>query len=250
MLGLCSSWLTLALVFELFSSFSTPALRARPLQLVFEPCSLCLSSAVRAAQKILPEFCIVLVSSATRAFELSSSQLMFLQFASHAPAISSSCCSRDFTTRWCPVPSELPSLTLPSAFSVIGTIAALLLSCLAVVLLPSWAALLLPSWSIALNFAAAKLGCSAAAKLGCSTAAELNCLTSAKLEHYFVAAELMEEFRRVIWQSGPPECFALQAVQEVIKPQKQIKLAWDEINCWRICFGHYSRNWHHQQFNQ
>ncbi|GLT46006.1 hypothetical protein SLA2020_197980 [Shorea laevis] len=38
----------------------------------------------------------------------------------------------------------------------------------------------------------------------------------------------MEEFRRVILQSGPPESFALQAVQEVIKPQKQTKLAQDE----------------------
>ncbi|OMO89731.1 THO complex, subunit THOC1 [Corchorus olitorius] len=37
----------------------------------------------------------------------------------------------------------------------------------------------------------------------------------------------MEDFRRVILQPGPPESFALQAVQEVIKPQKA-KLAQDE----------------------
>ncbi|KAH9752350.1 THO complex subunit 1 [Citrus sinensis] len=38
----------------------------------------------------------------------------------------------------------------------------------------------------------------------------------------------MEVFRRAILQAGPPENFALQTVQEVIKPQKQTKLAQDE----------------------
>ncbi|KAB1222259.1 THO complex subunit 1 [Morella rubra] len=38
----------------------------------------------------------------------------------------------------------------------------------------------------------------------------------------------MEVFKRAILQAGPPESFALQTVQEVIKPQKQMKLAQDE----------------------
>ncbi|KAL5570587.1 hypothetical protein UlMin_027162 [Ulmus minor] len=38
----------------------------------------------------------------------------------------------------------------------------------------------------------------------------------------------MEVFRRAILQPGPPEAFALQTVQQVIKPQKQTKLAQDE----------------------
>lgn len=38
----------------------------------------------------------------------------------------------------------------------------------------------------------------------------------------------MEVFRRAILQAAPPENFALQTVQEVIKPQKQTKLAQDE----------------------
>ncbi|KAJ0045651.1 hypothetical protein Pint_05614 [Pistacia integerrima] len=38
----------------------------------------------------------------------------------------------------------------------------------------------------------------------------------------------MEVFRKAILQAGPPESFALQTVQEVIKPQKQTKLAQDE----------------------
>ncbi|KAJ4720415.1 THO complex subunit 1 [Melia azedarach] len=38
----------------------------------------------------------------------------------------------------------------------------------------------------------------------------------------------MEVLRRAILQAGPPENFALQTVQEVIKPQKQTKLAQDE----------------------
>uniref|UniRef100_A0A803P346 THO complex subunit 1 n=1 Tax=Cannabis sativa TaxID=3483 RepID=A0A803P346_CANSA len=38
----------------------------------------------------------------------------------------------------------------------------------------------------------------------------------------------MEIFRRAILQPGPPETFALQTVQQVIKPQKQTKLAQDE----------------------
>ncbi|KAH9686390.1 THO complex subunit 1 [Citrus sinensis] len=38
----------------------------------------------------------------------------------------------------------------------------------------------------------------------------------------------MEVFRRAILHAGPPENFALQTVQEVIKPQKQTKLAQDE----------------------
>ncbi|GKV50396.1 hypothetical protein SLEP1_g57102 [Rubroshorea leprosula] len=91
---------TLQLVLHIFqfmlvlcTSCSSSALHARPLQLVAD----------LGTPKILPEFCIVLVSSATRAFELSSSQLMFLQFASHAPAIPSSCCSRDFTARYCQI---------------------------------------------------------------------------------------------------------------------------------------------------
>ncbi|KDP40562.1 hypothetical protein JCGZ_24561 [Jatropha curcas] len=38
----------------------------------------------------------------------------------------------------------------------------------------------------------------------------------------------MEEFRKAILQPGPPESFALQTVQEFIKPQRQTKLAQDE----------------------
>ncbi|KAJ7949389.1 THO complex subunit 1 [Quillaja saponaria] len=38
----------------------------------------------------------------------------------------------------------------------------------------------------------------------------------------------MEVFKRAILQPGPPETFALQTVQEVIKPQKQTKLVQDE----------------------
>ncbi|XP_024030380.1 THO complex subunit 1 [Morus notabilis] len=38
----------------------------------------------------------------------------------------------------------------------------------------------------------------------------------------------MEFFRSAILQPGPPETFALQTVQQVIKPQKQTKLAQDE----------------------
>ncbi|KAG5049167.1 hypothetical protein JHK85_010270 [Glycine max] len=38
----------------------------------------------------------------------------------------------------------------------------------------------------------------------------------------------MEVFKRAIIQPGPPESFALRTVQEVIKPQKQTKLAQDE----------------------
>ncbi|XP_044462105.1 THO complex subunit 1 [Mangifera indica] len=38
----------------------------------------------------------------------------------------------------------------------------------------------------------------------------------------------MEVFRKAILRGGPPESFALQTVQEVIKPQKQTKLAQDE----------------------
>ncbi|KAJ6341105.1 hypothetical protein OIU78_009307 [Salix suchowensis] len=38
----------------------------------------------------------------------------------------------------------------------------------------------------------------------------------------------MEEFRRAILQPGPVETFALQTVQEFIKPQKQTKLVQDE----------------------
>ncbi|XP_034223761.1 THO complex subunit 1 isoform X2 [Prunus dulcis] len=38
----------------------------------------------------------------------------------------------------------------------------------------------------------------------------------------------MEVFRRAILQPGPPESFALQTVQQVIKPQKQTKLVQDE----------------------
>ncbi|MBA0571611.1 hypothetical protein Golob_001994, partial [Gossypium lobatum] len=37
-----------------------------------------------------------------------------------------------------------------------------------------------------------------------------------------------EAFRKAILQAGPPETFALKTVQEVIKPQKQTKLAQDE----------------------
>ncbi|GMI73259.1 REGULATION OF ATALMT1 EXPRESSION 3 [Hibiscus trionum] len=39
---------------------------------------------------------------------------------------------------------------------------------------------------------------------------------------------MMEAFRNAILQDGPPETFALKTVQEVIKPQKQTKLAQDE----------------------
>ncbi|KAB2085733.1 THO complex subunit 1 [Gossypium arboreum] len=39
---------------------------------------------------------------------------------------------------------------------------------------------------------------------------------------------MMEAFRKAILQAGPPETFALKTVQEVIKPQKQTKLAQDE----------------------
>ncbi|XP_039060494.1 LOW QUALITY PROTEIN: THO complex subunit 1-like [Hibiscus syriacus] len=39
---------------------------------------------------------------------------------------------------------------------------------------------------------------------------------------------MMEAFRKAILQVGPPETFALKTVQEVIKPQKQTKLAQDE----------------------
>ncbi|KAK8977013.1 hypothetical protein V6N11_019685 [Hibiscus sabdariffa] len=39
---------------------------------------------------------------------------------------------------------------------------------------------------------------------------------------------MMEAFRKAILQDGPPETFALKTVQEVIKPQKQTKLAQDE----------------------
>ncbi|GAY58622.1 hypothetical protein CUMW_188400 [Citrus unshiu] len=43
------------------------------------------------------------------------------------------------------------------------------------------------------------------------------------------STKLIEEvFRRAILHAGPPENFALQTVQEVIKPQKQTKLAQDE----------------------
>ncbi|XP_028794581.1 THO complex subunit 1-like isoform X2 [Neltuma alba] len=38
----------------------------------------------------------------------------------------------------------------------------------------------------------------------------------------------MDVFKRAILQPGPPESFALQTVQEVIKPQRQTKLAQDE----------------------
>lgn len=38
----------------------------------------------------------------------------------------------------------------------------------------------------------------------------------------------MEEFRKAILQTGPPENFALQTVQDVIRPQKHTKLAQDE----------------------
>ncbi|KAL5800899.1 hypothetical protein ACOSQ3_032531 [Xanthoceras sorbifolium] len=38
----------------------------------------------------------------------------------------------------------------------------------------------------------------------------------------------MEIFRNAMLRAGPPESFALQTVQEVIKPQKQTKLAQDE----------------------
>ncbi|GAV58844.1 efThoc1 domain-containing protein, partial [Cephalotus follicularis] len=38
----------------------------------------------------------------------------------------------------------------------------------------------------------------------------------------------LEAFKRAILQTGTPESFALQAVQEVIKPQKPTKLAQDE----------------------
>ncbi|XVF41073.1 hypothetical protein PTKIN_Ptkin01aG0250900 [Pterospermum kingtungense] len=39
---------------------------------------------------------------------------------------------------------------------------------------------------------------------------------------------MMEAFRSAILQPGPPETFALKTVQEVIKPQKQTRLAQDE----------------------
>ncbi|BBN68730.1 nuclear matrix protein-related protein, partial [Prunus dulcis] len=40
--------------------------------------------------------------------------------------------------------------------------------------------------------------------------------------------QFIEVFRRAILQPGPPESFALQTVQQVIKPQKQTKLVQDE----------------------
>lgn len=44
----------------------------------------------------------------------------------------------------------------------------------------------------------------------------------------FNSNSIMEVFKRAILQPGPPESFALQTVQEVIKPQRQTKLAQDE----------------------
>ncbi|XP_034704041.1 THO complex subunit 1-like [Vitis riparia] len=38
----------------------------------------------------------------------------------------------------------------------------------------------------------------------------------------------MEIFKQALLKPGPPESFALQVVQEAIKPQKQTKLAQDE----------------------
>ncbi|XP_050284604.1 THO complex subunit 1-like isoform X3 [Quercus robur] len=49
-----------------------------------------------------------------------------------------------------------------------------------------------------------------------------------RLEHSLLSTINMEVFKRAILQPGPPQAFALQMVQEVIKPQKQTKLAQDE----------------------
>ncbi|XP_030966244.1 THO complex subunit 1-like isoform X1 [Quercus lobata] len=49
-----------------------------------------------------------------------------------------------------------------------------------------------------------------------------------RLEHSLLSTITMEVFKRAILQPGPPQAFALQTVQEVIKPQKQTKLAQDE----------------------
>ncbi|XP_030926868.1 THO complex subunit 1-like isoform X1 [Quercus lobata] len=49
-----------------------------------------------------------------------------------------------------------------------------------------------------------------------------------RLEHSLLSTINMEVFKRAILQPGPPQAFALQTVQEVIKPQKQTKLAQDE----------------------
>nr|XP_023905432.1 THO complex subunit 1 [Quercus suber]POF19695.1 tho complex subunit 1 [Quercus suber] len=49
-----------------------------------------------------------------------------------------------------------------------------------------------------------------------------------RLECSLLSTTNMEVFKRAILQPGPPQAFALQTVQEVIKPQKQTKLAQDE----------------------
>ncbi|KAK4592310.1 hypothetical protein RGQ29_016731 [Quercus rubra] len=49
-----------------------------------------------------------------------------------------------------------------------------------------------------------------------------------RLDHSLLSTINMEVFKRAILQPGPPQAFALQTVQEVIKPQKQTKLAQDE----------------------
>ncbi|GKV04611.1 hypothetical protein SLEP1_g16754 [Rubroshorea leprosula] len=199
---------TLQLVLHIFqlmlvfcTSCSSSALHAWPLQLVAD---------LITAQKILPEFCIVLVSSATRAFELSSSQLMFLQFASHAPAIPSSCCSRDFTapSKWfgdatwaveC-LCSQLSMrcdywlLRAAYCFATVelGYLAAAELGCLASVEVCRCRAGLF--WCSELGrFVAAVLGCCSVAELNCFVAAvlgrfaatELGCSAAAELEHCF-----------------------------------------------------------------
>ncbi|KAF3434264.1 hypothetical protein FNV43_RR25367 [Rhamnella rubrinervis] len=53
-------------------------------------------------------------------------------------------------------------------------------------------------------------------------------LLGAEIDKYHMLLYSQEVFRSAILQPGPPESFALQIVQQVIKPQRQTKLAQDE----------------------
>ncbi|GKV30370.1 hypothetical protein SLEP1_g39186 [Rubroshorea leprosula] len=138
------------------TSCSSSALHARPLQLVAD-------LAHSQPLHFVLNLCSLCLSSVAHAFELSSSQLMFLQFASHAPAIPSSCCSIShlglvqFVTWTSAIRSSCSSKTFVAARAP-----AFRSSCSSKMLAAPHS-LPLPSWTDRL--VAVELGCCAAAEL-------------------------------------------------------------------------------------
>ncbi|GKV08936.1 hypothetical protein SLEP1_g20506 [Rubroshorea leprosula] len=180
MLSLCSSWLTLALVLELYSLCLSFVAHSQPLHFfVVELCSSCFSILNLGLLHFAARDSAIIIS------DFYSSQLVHEQDA----------CSSCSSISQLVLKQDACSSSLPSLIGLLRKAKW------------CWTVLLLPSWCTALSFAAAELdcfvaaeldrlvavelGCCAAAKLlGCCAAAKLNCFVAAAKLNCFVAAVL------------------------------------------------------------